>query len=92
MAMGVSADGPKYKRYCQHLARAIDMAISIIASGKPLVIGMPVEALTQLNGLEDPGVILYGSTLNVPYVGEDAGSAAAGLSPQYSRASVRGSS
>ena len=55
------------------------MAIVVIASGKPLVIGIPVEALTQLNGLKDPGVILYGSTLNVPYVGEDAGSAAAGL-------------
>jgi len=54
--------------------------------------GTTVEALTHLNGLEDPGVILYGSTLNVPYVGEDAGSAAAGLSPQHRRASVRGSS
>jgi LysM repeat protein len=53
--------------------------------------GTTVEALTHLNGLEDPGVILYGSTLKVPYVGEDAGSAAAGLSPQHSRASVRGS-
>lgn len=54
--------------------------------------GTTVEALTHLNGLEDPGVILYGSTLKVPYVGEDAGSAAAGLSPQHRRASVRGSS
>jgi len=54
--------------------------------------GTTVEALTHLNGLENPRLILYGSTLNVPYVGEDAGSAAAGLSPQYSRASVRGSS
>jgi len=68
------------------------MAIVEIAGGKPLDIVMPVEALIRLNGLEDPNAILYGSTLNVPYVGEDAGSAAAGLSPQYSRASVRGSS
>jgi signal peptidase len=53
--------------------------------------GADVGTLVQLNGLEDPGVILYGSTLKVPYVGEDAGSAAAGLSPQHRRASVRGS-
>ncbi|GAG29173.1 unnamed protein product, partial [marine sediment metagenome] len=43
--------------------------------------GTTVEALVQLNGLEDPNVILYGSTLNVPYVGEDAGGAPAGMSP-----------
>ena len=40
-----------------------------------------VEAVAQLNGLEDPDVILYGSTLNVPDVGEDAGDASAGVSP-----------
>jgi len=43
--------------------------------------GTTVEAVAQLNGLEDPNVILYGSTLNVPYVGEDAGGAPAGVSP-----------
>ncbi len=42
--------------------------------------GTTVEALVQLNGLEDPNVILYGSTLNVPYVGEDGGDASAGVS------------
>jgi len=79
--MGVSADGPKYKRYCQHLARAIDMAISIIASWNPLDIVMPVEALTQLNGLKDPGVILYGSTPRVPHVGEGLAHAIADVPP-----------
>ena len=39
--------------------------------------GTTVEALAQLNGLEDPRVILYGSTLIVPYVGEGAGGQAA---------------
>ena len=43
--------------------------------------GTDVGTLVQLNGLEDPGVILYGSTLNVPYVGEDAGGAPADVSP-----------
>ncbi|GAG35833.1 unnamed protein product, partial [marine sediment metagenome] len=43
--------------------------------------GTTVEALVQLNGLEDPNVILYGSTLNVPYVGEEPGDASAGVSP-----------
>ena len=43
--------------------------------------GTTVEAVAQLNGLEDPDVILYGSTLNVPDVGEDAGDASAGVSP-----------
>jgi len=57
------------------------MAISVIASGKPLVIGMPVEALIQLNGLEDPNAILYGSTLRVPQVGEGLAHAIADVSP-----------
>jgi hypothetical protein len=57
------------------------MAISVIASGKPLVIGMPVEALIQLNGLEDPNAILYGSTLRVPQVGEGLAPAIADVSP-----------
>jgi LysM repeat protein len=43
--------------------------------------GTTVEVLGELNGLEDPNVILYGSTLNVPYVGEDTGDASAGVSP-----------
>jgi hypothetical protein len=43
--------------------------------------GTTVEALVELNGLEDPRVIFYGSTLNVPYVGEDGGSARPGLTP-----------
>jgi nucleoid-associated protein YgaU len=38
--------------------------------------GTTVEALVELNGLEDPRVIFYGSTLNVPYVGEDGGGTA----------------
>ena len=42
---------------------------------------MPVEALTQLNGLEDPNAILYGSTVHVPYVGQDAGGARGAVSP-----------
>ena len=40
-----------------------------------------VEALVRLNQLQDANLILYGSTLNVPYVGEDGGSAPAGVSP-----------
>jgi len=51
--------------------------------------GTTVEALVELNGLEDPDVILYGSTLNVPYVGEDGGDAPADVSPQSRRASGR---
>jgi LysM repeat protein len=43
--------------------------------------GTTVEALVQLNGLEDPDVILYGSTLNVPDVGAYAGDASADVSP-----------
>jgi hypothetical protein len=35
------ADGPKYKRYSQHLARAIDMSIVKVIRGKPLDIAMP---------------------------------------------------
>ncbi len=42
--------------------------------------GITVEALTQLNGLEEPNAILYGSTLNVPYVGEEPGDATADVS------------
>jgi LysM repeat protein len=51
--------------------------------------GTTVEALAQLNGLQDPNVILYGSTLNVPYVGEDSGDASAGMAPWHGRASGR---
>ena len=42
---------------------------------------MPVEALTQLNGLEDPNAILYGSTFRVPQVGEGLAHAIADVSP-----------
>jgi LysM repeat protein len=42
--------------------------------------GTTVEVLGELNGLEDPDVILYGSTLNVPYVGEEPGDATADVS------------
>jgi LysM repeat protein len=35
--------------------------------------GTTAEVLIQLNRLEDPNVILYGSTLNVPCVGEERG-------------------
>ncbi len=51
--------------------------------------GTTVEALVELNGLEDPDLILYGSTLNVPYVGEDGGDASAGMAPWHGRASGR---
>lgn len=43
--------------------------------------GTTVEALVELNRLEDADVILYGSTLNVPHVAEDGGDAPAGMSP-----------
>ncbi len=43
--------------------------------------GTTVEALVRLNGLHDANLILYGSALNVPCVGEDAGGATAGVSP-----------
>ncbi len=43
--------------------------------------GTTVEALAQLNGLEDPNVILYGSTLIVPYVRGELGGVTAGVSP-----------
>lgn len=43
--------------------------------------GTTVEALVRLNGLHDANLILYGSALNVPCVGEDAGGAPAGVSP-----------
>jgi len=49
-------------------------------SGIAARFGTTVEALTQLNGVEDPSLISYGSTLNVPYVGEHAGDASAGVS------------
>jgi LysM repeat protein len=51
--------------------------------------GTTVEALVQLNGVQDPNLIFYGSTLNVPYVGEELGDAPADVSPQSRRASVR---
>jgi LysM repeat protein len=43
--------------------------------------GTTVEVLIQLNGLEDPNVILYGSTLSVPDVGAQVGGATVGVSP-----------
>jgi signal peptidase len=43
--------------------------------------GTTVEALIRLNGLQDASLIPYGSTLNVPYVGEDTGGASADVSP-----------
>ena len=43
--------------------------------------GTTVDALVRLNGLQNATLILYGSTLNVPYVGQDAGGASAGVSP-----------
>lgn len=33
--------------------------------------GTTVQTLAELNGLENPATILYGSTLKVPYLGED---------------------
>lgn len=42
--------------------------------------GTTVEALTQLNGLEEPNAILYGSTLSVPDVGGELGDATADVS------------
>jgi signal peptidase len=42
--------------------------------------GTTVETLGELNGLEDPDVILYGSTLSVPYVGWEPGDATADVS------------
>jgi signal peptidase I len=43
--------------------------------------GTTAEVLIQLNGLEDPNAILYGSTLKVPHVEEEPGDATAGVSP-----------
>jgi len=43
--------------------------------------GTTVEALVRLNRLQNANLILYGSTLNVPYVGQDGGGAPAGVSP-----------
>jgi hypothetical protein len=39
-----------------------------------------VETLVRLNQLQNPNLIFYGSTLNVPHVGEDAGDATADVS------------
>jgi LysM repeat protein len=43
--------------------------------------GTAVEELVRLNRLQNANLIFYGSTLNVPYVGEDGGGASAGVSP-----------
>jgi signal peptidase len=43
--------------------------------------GTDVATLIELNGLEDPRVILYGSTLLVPYGGGELGGVTAGVSP-----------
>jgi len=43
--------------------------------------GTTVEALVRLNRLQNANLILYGSTLNVPYVGEDGGGARGAVSP-----------
>jgi len=51
--------------------------------------GTTVEELVRLNRLQTPNLILYGSTLNVPYVGEEPGDAPADVSPQSRRASGR---
>jgi len=51
--------------------------------------GTTVEALVGLNRLQNANLILYGSTLNVPYVGEDGGDATAGMAPWHGRSSVR---
>jgi nucleoid-associated protein YgaU len=51
--------------------------------------GTTVEELVRLNQLRNPNLIFYGSTLNVPYVGEELGDAPADVSPQSRRASVR---
>jgi signal peptidase len=42
--------------------------------------GTTVEVLVRLNRLQNANLIPYGSVLNVPYVGEDAGGAPAGVS------------
>ena len=43
--------------------------------------GTTVEALVGLNRLQNANLILYGSTLSVPYVGQDAGGAPAAVAP-----------
>lgn len=43
--------------------------------------GTTAEVVAQINGLEDPRVILYGTTLNVPYVRRDPGDGTVGVSP-----------
>ena len=70
------APPPPPMRTIEYEVRPGDSLIDIAAR-----FGTTVEALTQLNGLEDPGVILYGSTLNVPYVGDEPGDVTAGVSP-----------
>jgi hypothetical protein len=52
--------------------------------------GTSVEELVRLNQLQNPNLIFFGSTLNVPYVGEELGDAPADVSPQSRRASGRG--
>lgn len=42
--------------------------------------GTTVEELVRLNQLQTPNLILYGSMLNVPYVGEELGDATADVS------------
>jgi LysM repeat protein len=43
--------------------------------------GTTVEVLIQLNGVQDPNSIFYGSTLSVPDVGGEVGGATVGVSP-----------
>jgi LysM repeat protein len=43
--------------------------------------GTTVEVLAQVNKLEDPNLIFYGSTLVVPDIGREVGGATAGVSP-----------
>jgi LysM repeat protein len=43
--------------------------------------GTTVEALVQLNGVLDPNLIFYGSTLLVPDIGDEVGGATVGVSP-----------
>jgi hypothetical protein len=43
--------------------------------------GTTVEVLVRLNRLQNANLILYGSTLDVPYVGEDTGGATADVFP-----------
>jgi LysM repeat protein len=43
--------------------------------------GTTIQALVELNSLEDRAAILYGSPLNVPYVTEELGNSTPALSP-----------